>query len=127
MQKRAGLQSQATSPVNDSNVHAQATSNADNGESDCISSIAKENLPTNSTCSAHKEKSAIDCAEQSIRDQWKEIRIKKHNEILYLKSREKKEQESQEKISHQSSSDSKQKIQSNSSMKYNLKRSTVTG
>ena len=77
--------------------------------------------------SAHKEKSPIDCAEQSIRDQWKEIRIKKHNEFLYLKSREKKVEESQERLSRQSSSDSKQKIQSNSSTKYNSKRSTNTG
>ena len=98
----------------------QATSTADNGKSDCISSIARENFPTKSTCSAHKDKSATDCAEQSVRDQWNEIRIKKHNEFLYLKFREKKEQDSQEKCSRKSSSHSKQKIQSNYSIKVKM-------
>ena len=35
-------------------------------------------------------------AEQSINDQWKEVRIKKHNEFVYLKSMERKKLESQE-------------------------------
>ena len=65
-------------------------SSAEKGKSDSISSVAKESSPTNCSGSAHKEKSPIDCAEQSIRDQWKEIRIKNHNEFLYLKSRGKK-------------------------------------
>ena len=85
VRKQAELQSEAASPVNDSIVHMQATSSADKGKSDCISSVAKENFPANCSGSAHKEKSPTDCVEQSIRDQWKEIRIKKHNEFLYLK------------------------------------------
>ena len=51
-QKQAGLQSQATSPVNDSIVHMQATSSADKGKSDSISSVAKESSPTNCSGSA---------------------------------------------------------------------------
>ena len=46
VQKRAGLQSQAASPVNDSIVHIQATSSADKGKSDSISCVAKESFPT---------------------------------------------------------------------------------
>ena len=89
MQKRAELQSQAASPVNDAIVHIQATSSADKGKSDSISSVAKESFPADCSGSAHKEKYLTDWAEQIIRGQWKEIRIKKHNEFLYLKFREK--------------------------------------
>ena len=68
VQKQAGLQSQAISPVNGSIVHMQSTSSADKGKSDSISSVAKESSHTNSSGSVHKEKSPIDCAKQSIRD-----------------------------------------------------------
>ena len=48
-------------------------------------------VPEQITSSADNSESPMDCAEQSIKDQWEEVRIKKHNEFVYLKSLETKQ------------------------------------
>ena len=68
--------------------------------------------PTEVTSAADNEESPMDCAKQNIKnikDQWKEVRIKKHKEFVLLKSMERKKLESQEK--HAPPSETKQKAQ----------------
>ena len=59
-------------------------------------------VPSQATSSADNRESSMDCTEQSIKDQWKEVRIKKHDEFVYLKSMERKKLESQERNVHPS-------------------------
>ena len=76
-------------------------------------------VPLQVISSADNRESPMDCADQSIEDQWKEVRIKKHNEFVYLKSMERKKLESKER--NVPPSETKQKAQPDLSPKTTTK------